>query len=100
MQKRAKRSAHQTEHAVHEAHDEPYDRTISWIDDQKHAPGEFAGDRGQAYTVWRAAHNAIEDDDIGPGHGLRMVEDIRNSKCASTFKAFVTCELPRVRFVG
>jgi len=99
VQERSERSAQQMEQPVHDAHDEPYCRTITRIDHQQHAPGECAGDGGQAHAVGRAAHNAIQDDDIGGRHGLGVIEHVGESKDAPIFNPLVVSELPRVWLV-
>src|SRR5262245_57149647 len=98
MQERTKRSAHQFEEAVHEAHDEPYDRAVTWIDDEKHATGELRAHRGQSNAFRRAAHNAIQDDDIGGRHRVGTLKDVGDSKGAPIAYPLLLRELARIRF--
>jgi hypothetical protein len=95
VQERSERSAQQMEQPVHDAHDEPYCRTITRIDHQKHAPASVPATEVRR-TPSASSTQRDSDDNIGGRNGLGVVENVDDSKDAPIFNPLVAGEFPRV----
>jgi hypothetical protein len=58
--------------------------------------GEAGRHAGQPDAVRRAAHDAVQDDNVGRRNGARLLENVSHTERASSLEAF----LPRVRLIG
>ena len=52
------------------------------------------------HAVRRAAHDAIEDDDVSVKDRLGVIQDVRDAERTAIVHAFFTRELARVRLVS
>jgi hypothetical protein len=63
-------------------------------------PAKAGRHAGQPDPVRRAAHDAVQDDNVGRRNSVRLLENVSHTERASSLEALLPRKLPRVRLIG
>ena len=99
VQEHPKRSPHDPETDVQDPHDNPHHETITREAEEQHSRREARCRPSESDAVGRAAHDAVQNDDLGGLNVSGLFQNICDAESNSSFESFLFREFASVRLI-